>query len=269
MNRESIPKSLAATEAAAGDESSGTSPEGTVPVAPTFDARANRALFDLNFIDAAKDYRMLLDKGYPVDATLKLVGDRFRLTHNARMLLYRGILPTDLSRSNHAKLVRALWEEAELAVDGYNVLFTLTNYLHGHPMFIATDGFLRDVGGAHGRIADHRGFERMADIMVRILAEFAPRHITFFLDAPVSSSGRQAAWLRDAFVREGLDAEVRLENGVDHFLAHWEGELIATADSAIIAAAKTRVFDLARVVLERRFGAEFPCLAALLNDTTS
>lgn len=235
------------------------------PSVPSFDAKANRDLFDSNFVNAAKDYRMLLDKGYPIDATLKLVGDRFRLTHNARMLLYRGILPTELSRSNHAKLVRVLWEGAELAVDGYNIMFTLTNYLHGHPMFIATDGFLRDVGGAHGRIADHRGFERMAEIMVKILADLSPGHITFFLDAPVSASGMQAAWLRTVFSQHGLDAEVRLENGVDHFLAHWEGELIATADSAIIASARTRVFDLARTVLERQFGADFPHLAALLE----
>ncbi len=221
-------------------------------------------LFDEAFIDAARDYRMLLDKGYPVDASLKIVGDHFRLSHNSRMMLYRGILSRAASQTNLAKLVRTPWEGATLAIDGYNILFTLTNYLHGHPMFIATDGLLRDVGGAHGRIADHRGFERMAELCVATLASLNLGAITLFLDAPVSSSGKQAGFLREAFAAHGINAEVRLENSVDHFVAYWEGELIATADSAIIARSTGRTFDLARHILERQFSARFQSLAEFL-----
>jgi len=222
-------------------------------------------LFDAAFIGAARDYRMLLDKGYPVDASLKIVGDHFRLSHNSRMMLYRGILSRAASQTNLAKLIRAPWEGATLAIDGYNILFTLTNYLHGHPMFIATDGLLRDVGGAHGRIADHRGFERMAEICVATLASMELGAITLFLDAPVSSSGQQAGFLREAFAARSINAEVRLENNVDHFVTCWEGELIATADSAIIARSNGRTFDLARHILERQFSARFQSLAEFLE----
>lgn len=221
--------------------------------------------FDEAFIGAARDYRMLLDKDYSVDASLKLVGDHFRLTHNGRMMLYRGILSRSASQVNLGKLIRAPWEGATLAIDGYNILFTLTNYLHGHPMFIATDGLLRDVGGAHGRIADHRGFERMATLCVDMLASMSLGTITLFLDAPVSSSGRQAGFLRAAFATRAMNAEVRLENGVDHCLAYWDGELIATADSAIIARSKGRTFDLARNILERQFSAHFQSFAEFLD----
>jgi len=228
-------------------------------------AMSNLGFSDAAFIQAVRDYRLLLDKEYPVDASLKLVGDRYRLSHNDRMMLYRGVLSCHASQTNLAKLVRNPWDGATLGIDGYNILFTLMNYLHGHPMFIATDGFLRDVGGAHGRIADHRGFERMAEIAAEYLATLDLGNVVFFLDAPVSSSGRQAGFLREAFIRYGINAEVRLENGVDHFLAYWEGELIATADSAIIARTTAHVFDLARAILERRFGAHFASLATLLE----
>ncbi len=231
--------------------------------APPAESAVNR--LDEAFIGAARDYRMLLDKEYPIDASLKLVGDRYRLSHNGRMMLYRGILSRGASQTNLAKLVRSPWEGATLSIDGYNILFTLTNYMHGHPMFIASDGFLRDVGGAHGRIADHRGFERMAQLTVDMLAGLALGTITFFLDAPVSSSGRQAGFLREAFAGRGINAEVCLENGVDHRLAYWEGELIATADSAIIARTGAHVFDLARYILERQFRAHFPQLASFLE----
>jgi len=155
---------------------------------------------------------MLLDKDYPLDASLKLVGDRYRLSHNGRMMLYRGILsPKSFPRSISPSFVRSPWERASLGVDGYQYLSTLMNYMHGHPMFIATDGFLRDVGGAHGRIADHRGFERMAEITAEYLAALNLQSLTFFLDAPVSSSGRQAGFLREAFAQRSINAEVRLE----------------------------------------------------------
>lgn len=222
-------------------------------------------LLDEAFVGAVRDYRMLLDKLYPVDASLKLVGDRFRLSHNGRMMLYRGVLSRAASQVNLSKLVRSPWEGATLGIDGYNILFTLTNYLHGHPMFIATDGYLRDVGGAHGRIADQASFERMSRLTVETLATLNLDGITFFLDAPVSSSGRQAGFLREAFAQRNIHAEVRLENGVDHFLAVWEDELIATADSAIIARTNAHVFDLARYILERQFDARFPRLASCLE----
>ena len=39
------------------------------------------------FRQAALDYRLLLDRGYPVNATLKLVGDRYRLDRTDRIVL--------------------------------------------------------------------------------------------------------------------------------------------------------------------------------------
>ena len=56
--------------------------------------KENTEVLDDTFIAAARDYRMLLDKDYPLDASLKLVGDRYRLSHNGRMMLYSCLLYT-------------------------------------------------------------------------------------------------------------------------------------------------------------------------------
>jgi len=212
-----------------------------------------------------RDYRLLLDKEYPVDASLKLVGDHYRLSHNGRMMLYRGVLSRAASQTNRAKLVRSPWEGATLGIDGYNILFTLTNYMHGHPMFVATDGFLRDVGGAHGRIADHRGFERMAQLTVDILATLNLDAITFFLDAPVSSSGRQAGFLREAFAQRGTRPRWQLENGVDHLLAYWEGELIVHRGFGDHRAPRRPCVRSRPVHSRAAVHARFPQLASLLD----
>ena len=43
------------------------------------------------FMNACKDYAYLINRNYPERGTLKLVGDRYRLTRDQRTILYRGI----------------------------------------------------------------------------------------------------------------------------------------------------------------------------------
>lgn len=220
-------------------------------------------ILSADFRAGARDYRFLLDKGYPVDASIKLVGDRYRLDTSCRMILFRGILSGDLSRSNAQRLIRGLEQESRIAVDGYNVLFTITNYLRGHPLFVSTDGFLRDAGGAHGRVADAAQFLAAADELCASLAALGIGCAAIYLDAPVSRSAEHAAVLRNALTSRGVDGEVRLVPGADGFVAAWEGDAAVTSDSAIVAKAKAPLFDLARHMLETRYGASFPDLSEI------
>ncbi|MBN2875464.1 MAG: DUF434 domain-containing protein, partial [Spirochaetales bacterium] len=48
-------------------------------------------------IEAIRDYRSLLDRGYPAQATIKLVGDRYRLPREGRVVLFRGVHGRDMS----------------------------------------------------------------------------------------------------------------------------------------------------------------------------
>lgn len=82
---------------------------------------------------AIGDYRLLLDRGYPVTATIKLVGDRYRLDRSERFILFRGVLDEASSAFIRGKILVTLAPESEIGVDGYNVLFTLINYRRGHP----------------------------------------------------------------------------------------------------------------------------------------
>lgn len=50
-----------------------------------------------SLVEAVRGYRFLLDRGYPVQATIKLVGDRFRLDEVERVVLFRGVLDQDAS----------------------------------------------------------------------------------------------------------------------------------------------------------------------------
>ena len=218
-----------------------------------------------DFAPAARDYRFLIDKGYPIDASVKLVGDRYRLDKAARIILFRGILPGAFSASNAARIIGALPPAARVAVDGYNILFTVMNHLRGHPLFIATDGLLRDAGGAHGRIADPGQFLAAADLLCDALARLGVASAALYLDAPISRSADHAAAIREILRTKGLRGETILVPGADGFVAGWDGDAIATSDSAIVSRARAPVFDLARHILENRYCAEFIDLSDLLR----
>lgn len=220
-----------------------------------------KGLFQENFAEAARDYRLLIDKGYPIEASIRLVGDRYRLDKAGRTILFRGILPRRLSLKNKARRVASLSPGGRVAVDGYNVLFTMTNYLRGHPLFVSTDGFLRDAGGAHGRVADARQFLAAIDECCDSLKGLAVSHAEIYLDAPISRSAEHAQAARSALAARGVRGEVLLVPSADGFVSEWEGEAIASSDSAVIATSRSPVFDLARHILETRYGADFPDLA--------
>jgi len=217
----------------------------------------DRMKFDGDFREAARDYRLLLDRCYPVGASIKLTGDRYRLDKAERMVLFRGVLPATLSLANAQRCVASVPRDSRIAVDGYNILFTITNYLRGHPLFISTDGFLRDAGGAHGRVADAAQFYAAIDELCENLVGLGVLQATFFLDAPIPRSADHAEALRKALDLRGIPGEAILVPGADGFISAWEGEAVATSDSAVIAKARAPVFDLARHVLETRYGAEF------------
>ncbi len=209
------------------------------------------------FRQAALDYRLLLDRGYPVNATLKLVGDRYRLDRTDRIVLFRGVLPSASSSAIATKTAGSFPAGSALCVDGYNILFTVINYRRGHPLFVGTDGLLRDAGGAHGRIERHEDLEEAAGLLADMLAALAPSRVAVFLDAPVSGSGRHAAALRDALAAGGVTASVELVPSSDPAVRDFEGGYAATADSAVAIVSRSPVYDLARAILVNRYGASF------------
>jgi hypothetical protein len=223
------------------------------------------------FREAARDYRLLLDRGYSGPATLKLVGDRHRLSAEERLILFRGIASTGDSARRRTKLAKEAAGKP-LLLDAYNQAFGIVHYLLGKPCFVATDGLLRDAGANYGRVPHD-------ELLLRAFAELAAgaascgvARVEAFLDSPVSRSAEHAAGLRAALVSAGLEAAVSIGKSADGAivarlggrLGEPEGAaLVASGDSALVDRAPA-VFDLARRVLEERFGAVLPDLEGCL-----
>jgi len=215
------------------------------------------------FKNACKDYAYLINRNYPEPGTLKLVGDRYRLTRDQRTILYRGISSTEKSDLRKSKLVKEI-ENKTLAIDGYNVLFSLLNYRLGRFTFISTDGVLRDAGSLHGRLKDEEMFMDCITILAKYLTDMRPSQVDVFLDAPVSHSERHAQVISDLFQKFNLAINCRVIHSADYGLKHLPFDVLATSDSVIIDNAKAGVIDLPRIILEKQYNAVPVKIADLL-----
>ncbi len=225
------------------------------------------------FRTAVLDYRMLLDRAYPEVALRDLVGNRYRLTQSERAILYRGVCSSDQAGSRAQR--RAQYDPGgpgPLWVDTLNVLYTLASYLLGRPVFVGTDGWLRDVGEAHGRTIPAGVLQRAVALLARhasglfdSASETAPdlrpdcRPMRCVLDATADITPAVADMLAECSA-----IAWSMEEGADQFLVARETGLVATSDSQIIDRCLRPVIDLPRFLLQERFSVAFVELASLL-----
>jgi hypothetical protein len=193
----------------------------------------------------------LLTQGYAVNAATKLVGDRFALIDRQRMCLQRcacsdqALAHRRSRRCSAADIAgRTLW------VDGLNVLTSVEAGLAGGFLLIGRDGCCRDMAGMHGhykRVTETLPAIRFAGLT---LARLQPAEVVWYLDKPVSNSGRLAGWLREAAAEHGWNWQVELVPNPDPVLAE-AGEIVATADSMILDRC-ARWFNLAREIVREQ-----------------
>lgn len=216
----------------------------------------NKDIITLGFKAAKADYLELLNKDYPVKATLKLVGDRYRLTGRQRTLLYRGITTEKNAVLRKSKLT-TLITGRELFIDGYNVLFTIMNYLLGKSVFISSDGLLRDCGEQYGQIEKEEYFHRAVDLLFQFLKSGKPSAVTIFLDKPVFGSDLHQSYIRKRLIETHIPGDVQLVPHVDKILTMRNNSMIATSDSQVLDAVSGPVIDLPRLALQSSFEITF------------
>ncbi|MEZ4466155.1 MAG: DUF434 domain-containing protein [bacterium] len=166
---------------------------------------------------ATADLAWLLGRGYPEGAALKLVGDRHGLAGDQREAVRRAACDPARAAARRARQRGAVGGEP-VAVDGCNVLAVLDSLVAGIPVFRCQDGALRDVAG-RGRRVGRLDLARLLPAAAGALA--AATAVAWFLDAPVSGSGRLAGDLR-AFA---ASAELP-----------WTVEVVFNPDAAVIGA---------------------------------
>ncbi len=183
---------------------------------------------------AVRDFSWLLSNGYADKSSLKLVGDRYRLTERQRMAIMRcGCSDEAVQRRAAHRVAAAELRGKELWLDGYNILTTIEAALGGGVLLHGRDDTFRDLAGMHGT---YRKVEE-TDPALELIADFASRRgvraCHWYLDSPVSNSGRLKTSIEQRARERNWNWQVELVLNPDPILSRLE-EIVVSSDSEIL-----------------------------------
>lgn len=198
--------------------------------------------------DATHDLSWLLSREYATASAVKLVGDRYRLDTRQRLAVTRcACSDAARIRRTHHQVASVNLKGATILLDGYNVLTSVEAALGGGVILAARDGCFRDMASMHGT---YRKVAETIPALQLIGKELAAHQVAaciWYLDSPVSNSGRLKIIMQNLARDAGWNWRVELIHNPDSVLAG-SHEIIATADSMILDHSE-RWFNLARDVI--------------------
>lgn len=203
---------------------------------------------------AAADLCWLLDRDYAPRSALELVGNRHTLVTRQRMALARYACSAS---EVHQRQSRCLSPDdagslrgRELWIDGYNVLTLLESALSGGVVLLGRDSSCRDIAGIHRRYRRVSETIPALQLVGEVTVAWGVGVCRWWLDKPVSNSGRLKSVILETARAHGWNMEVEVVFSPDHQLSHTE-QIIATSDGVVLGRCR-RWFNLARHIIAER-----------------
>ena len=197
---------------------------------------------------AQEEIQWLLDRGYKIKQIIEFTGNHYLLSSRARTALQRTTSSTaDYEKRRSTMLPFECAKDGCLNIDGFNIIITLEVAMSGSPRLLGKDGVYRDLAGLRGtyRIIDKT--DTAIALIGKTLQELSVPMVKFYLDSPVSNSGRLKTKILECSEQWGMPVEVELIPNVDAVLAG--KERVVTGDSIILDECKSW-FNLSRKIIE-------------------
>ena len=179
---------------------------------------------------------------------IEFIGNHYLLSVRARTALQRTTSSTaDYEKRRATMLPFECAKDGCLNIDGFNIIITLEVAMSGSPILLGKDGVYRDLAGLRGtyRIIDKT--DTAISLIGKTLQELSVPMVKFYLDSPVSNSGRLKTKILECSEQWGMPVDVDLIPNVDAVLAG--KERIVTGDSIILDECKSW-FNLSRKIIE-------------------
>ena len=200
---------------------------------------------------AATDLCWLLDRGYAWRSAVELVGNRHSLTARQRLAVARcACSQREAQQRRQRQVESAQLRGQELWLDGYNVLCILESALAGGIVLLGRDGCCRDIAGIHRRYRKVNETIPVLRLVGQVAAAWGVSCCRWWLDKPVSNSGRLKTLILDAAGNAGWNMEVELTFSPDRVLSHTD-QVIATSDGIVLGRCQ-RWVNLSRLLIAQR-----------------
>jgi hypothetical protein len=205
---------------------------------------------------ATSELCWLLDHGYAMVSSLALVGNRHALTDRQRLALARCASsdPQVQRRRTHEVAPGALTGR-ELWIDGYNLLISVEAALGGGVILQGRDGCCRDLASMHGTYRAVSETEPALQLIGEALAAWHVSECHWFLDRPVSNSGRLKTLMLELAAANGWPWQVQLEFNPDKVLS--ESPAIVVSSDSVVLDRCAKWFNGAREIIATRVPTAF------------
>lgn len=201
---------------------------------------------------AAEEVCFLLNRGYSVKNATTFVGNHHQLSERQRLAIARAVSAENSIRLRKGKeLSDKDIDGKTLYIDGFNTIITLEIAYSGSLLLSCMDGTIRDLAGLRGTYSlidkTDMALQAIADTLEMLHAGKA----VFYLDAPVSNSGRLRSRILDIMENRSFDVEVYVENSVDSILETKSN--VVSADAIILDKCESW-YDLTKTVIREKIG---------------
>ncbi len=197
---------------------------------------------------AVADLCWLLDHGYASNSATELVGNRHNLASRQRMAVSRCACPAGAAQQRRRlQLAPTAVYGQELWLDGYNVLTVLESALAGGVVLLGRDGCCRDIAGIHRRYRKVNETIPGLRLVGETTAAWGVAGCRWWLDKPVSNSGRLKTLIHEQAAAAGWNMTVELDYNPDRIL-YQSGQVIATSDGVVLDRCQQWV-NLAREII--------------------
>jgi len=200
---------------------------------------------------ATADFCWLLDRDYAPRSALELVGNRYSLAARQRMALSRyACSESDARRRREHRIELAELGGRELWIDGYNVLTLVESALSGGVVLLCRDECCRDIAAVHRRYRKVSETIPALQLVGEAVTALGVSRCRWWLDKPVSNSGRLKTLISETARANGWNMDVELAFSPDYELSHTEHP-VATSDGIILDRCRVWV-NLARHIIQDR-----------------
>ena len=181
---------------------------------------------------ASDDLLYLLNRGYKIKGASTFVGNHYLLSERQRLALVRGISRYDDVIKRKSKEIINLSNIEEVHIDGFNTIITLEVALSNSLIIKSMDETIRYLAGLRGTYS----VIDKTEVAIKLIGEFLLEHkikkAIFYLDKPVSNSGRLKMKILELF--EGSELQIEVENidNVDSILQSKEN--VVSSDAIIL-----------------------------------
>ncbi len=178
---------------------------------------------------AIDDYCYLLSRDYAYPSALQVVGNRYKLNKRQRQAVLR-ISTSDQQVQARRSTVYSLELLAgtRVAIDGFNLLILLESALSGGYIFKGRDGTYRDISSVHGSYKRVQQTENAILLVGETLQSLQVEAANWYLDQPISNSGRLKTQLREISEANDFNWQIELVYNPDKVLAKSTDPVIST-----------------------------------------